>query len=193
MTVRILALAGSSRAGSHNQKLVNLAAQGASEFGAETTVLDLNDFPLPIFNQDLEAEHGLPESAVRLKEIFRAHHGLLIASPEYNSSITPLLKNTIDWLSRSAQGEPPLVAYNDKVAGIMAASPGGLGGLRGLVHLRSILQNIGVMVVPKQIAIAKAHEAFAEDGSLKDEQQHKTVMEIGQKVAKVAEALAGNG
>ncbi len=118
-----------------------------------------------------------------------AHDGLLIASPEYNSSITPLLKNTIDWVSRSAAGEAPLSAYQNKVAGIMAASPGGLGGLRGLVHLRSILQNIGVMVVPKQMAIAKAHDAFADDGTLKDEFQQNMVTEIGQRVAQVASAL----
>ena len=189
MSIKILALSGSSRVGSFNQKLVNVAAAGAREFGAETTVLDLNDFQMPIYNQDLEAQDGLPEAAVRLKEIFGSHHGLLIASPEYNSSIAPLLKNTIDWVSRSAEGEAPLAAYQGKVAGIMAASPGGLGGLRGLVHLRSILQNIGVMVVPKQMAIAKAFEAFAEDGSLKDEFQQKTVTEIGQMVAKMATAL----
>lgn len=189
MSVKILALAGSSRAGSFNQKLVNVAAAGAAEVGAETTVLDLNDFSMPIFNQDLEAQDGLPEAAVRLKEIFVSHDALLIASPEYNSSITPLLKNTIDWVSRSTEGEAPLAAYQNKIAGIMAASPGGLGGLRGLVHLRAILQNIGVMVVPKQMAIAKAYEAFAEDGSLKDEFQQKTVMEIGQMVAKVATEL----
>ena len=189
MSIKILALSGSSRVGSFNQKLVNVATAGAREFGAETTVLDLNDFQMPIYNQDLEAQDGLPEAAVRLKEIFGSHHGLLIASPEYNSSIAPLLKNTIDWVSRSAEGEAPLAAYQGKVAGIMAASPGGLGGLRGLVHLRSILQNIGVMVVPKQMAIAKAFEAFAEDGSLKDEFQQKTVTEIGQMVAKMATAL----
>jgi NAD(P)H-dependent FMN reductase len=189
MSVKILAFSGSSRAGSFNQKLIGTAAAGARESGAETTILNLQDFPLPIYNQDLEAKEGLPEAAVRLKEIFVAHDGLLIASPEYNSSITPLLKNTIDWVSRPADDESPLSAYHHKVAGIMAASPGGLGGLRGLVHLRSILQNIGVMVVPKQMAIAKAHEAFAEDGTLKVEFQQKTVTEIGQMVAKVASAL----
>jgi chromate reductase len=189
MAVKILALAGSSRAGSFNQKLVQVAAARAEEAGAETTVLDLNDFPLPIFNEDLEARDGLPESAVRLQKIFIAHDGLLIASPEYNSSITPLLKNMIDWISRGSESEAPLAAYHNKVAGIMAASPGGLGGLRGLVHLRSILQNISVMVVPPQIAVGKAHEAFADDGSLKDESQQKIVTEISQRVVKVASAL----
>lgn len=190
MSVKILALAGSSRSGSFNHKLLGVATAGARETGAETTILDLNDFPMPIFNQDLELRDGLPESVIRLKEIFVAHDGLLIASPEYNSSITPLLKNTIDWVSRSAEGESPLVAYQNKVAGIMAASPGGLGGLRGLVHLRSILQNIGVMVVPPQMAIAKAHEAFADDGTLQEAFQQQAIVNIGRTVAEVAAALA---
>ena len=106
---------------------------------------------MPLFNQDLEEAEGPPENAGTLKAILLAHEGLLIASPEYNSSITPLLKNTIDWVSRAGEGDKALAAYEGKVAAVMSASPGRLGGLRGLVHLRSILSNIGVLVIPDQV------------------------------------------
>ena len=127
---RVLAFAGSARVDSYNSKLVKVAAEGARDAGAEVTLVDLRDFPLPLFDQDLEAEGGLPDNARELKEIMLKHDGLLIAAPEYNSSITPLLKNTIDWVSRPGDGEKGLIAYEGKVAAIMSASPGGLGGLR---------------------------------------------------------------
>ncbi len=113
------------------------------------------------------------------------HDGLLIAAPEYNSSITPLLKNTIDWVSRPSDGEKALAAYEGKVAAIMSASPGGLGGLRGLVHLRSILSNIGVLVIPDQVAVGKAHEAFGPDGNFVDEKRRASVEGLGKSVAKL--------
>jgi NAD(P)H-dependent FMN reductase len=107
----------------------------------------------------------------------------LISSPEYNSSITPLLKNTIDWVSRPLPGEGSLAAYNGKVAALMSASPGGLGGLRGLVHVRAILGNIGVLVLPDQIAVREAHIAFSEDGRLKDEKRHASIEQLGRTLA----------
>ncbi len=110
---------------------------------------------------------------MRLKELFAQHKGLMISCPEYNSSITPLLKNTIDWLSRASEGEAPLAAFRGKIAGLLGASPGALGGLRCLVHVRSILGNIGVWVAPTQVAVGKAHAAFADDGSLTDESARK--------------------
>lgn len=176
---KILAFAGSARRDSFNKKLVQIAAKGAQDAGAEVTLLDLADFPMPLYDGDLEAEHGIPENVKALKELFLAHQGLLIACPEYNSSITPLLKNTIDWVSRPVEGEGPLAAYQGKVCSLMAASPGALGGLRGLVHVRAILQNIGVIVLPKQMAISQANNAFAEDGSLKDSKQHETIAGLG--------------
>jgi chromate reductase len=179
---RILAFAGSARKDSFNVKLVHIAAAGARAAGAEVTVLDLNDFPMPLFNQDLEAADGPPPQASRLKEIMRAHGGLLIASPEYNSSISPLLKNTIDWVSRPADGEPMLAAYQGKVAGLMSASPGRLGGLRGLVHLRSILSNIGVLVIPDQVAVGEASSAFDDRGDLVDDRRHASVQGVGRTV-----------
>src|ERR1700722_3529976 len=168
MTPRILAFAGSLRRESFNKKLVPIAAKGARDGGPLAPLIGLEDFPLPLFDQDLEAELGMPENGMKLKKLFIDHEGLLIASPEYNSSITGVLKNAIDWVSRPAPGEPPLVAFRGKVATLMSASPGALGGLRGLVHVRSILGNIGVIVLPDQIAVAKANEAFKPDGSLTD-------------------------
>jgi chromate reductase len=188
-TARILAFAGSTRTGSFNRQLLELAARGVREAGAEVTLVDLRDYELPLMNQDLETERGLPEAATRLKQLFIEHDGLLIASPEYNSSITPLLKNTIDWVSRPVPGEPALRAFTGKVAAIIAASPGALGGLRGLVHLRSILGNISVLVLPEQLAIVQAHAAFNADGTLKDVKQQESLFKIGRKLAETAAKL----
>ncbi len=186
---KILALAGSTRQDSFNKKLVRIAADGARESGAEVTLIDLRDYPLPLFDQDLEASEGLPENALKLKKLFIEHHGFVIASPEYNSSITPILKNALDWISRPAPNEAPLAAFQGKVAGLVSASPGALGGLRGLVHLRAILGNIGVIVLPDQIAVPKAHEAFEIDGSLKDTQRQASVQQLGRKLVDTVRKL----
>jgi NAD(P)H-dependent FMN reductase len=183
MAPRILAFAGSLRRESFNKKLVPIAVKGARDAGAEVTLIDLADFPLPLFDQDLEARQGMPENGAKLKQLFIVHDGLLIASPEYNSSITAVLKNAIDWVSRPATGEPSLAAFRGKVAALLSASPGALGGLRGLVHVRSILGNIGVVVLPDQIAVARAHEAFQPDGSLKDPKQHADIELLGKTLA----------
>lgn len=189
---KILAFAGSAREGSYNKLLIRVAAEGARKAGADVSLIDLRDFPMPLYDGDLEAKDGLPENAKKLKSLFLAHHGLLISAPEYNSSITPLLKNTIDWVSRpGAQGEAPLACYTGKVAGLLAASPGALGGLRGLVHVRAILQNIQVMVVPDQLAVPKASEAFGPDGSLKDTRQRESAERVGARVAQVLAKLVG--
>lgn len=182
---KILAFAGSTRQDSYNKKLVKIAVEGAKAAGAEVTYIDLRDLPMPLFDEDLEAQEGMPVNARKFKELLLAHQGLLIASPEYNSSITAVLKNAIDWASRTDPGEPPLAAYNNKVAAIMSASPGALGGLRGLVHLRSLLGNINVLVLPDQKAIPKAFEVFDADGKLKDADQQKAVENIGAKLATV--------
>lgn len=168
---KILAFAGSNRKESFNRKLLHVAIEAAKKAGGEVMFLDLKDYPLPIMDQDLEKEKGVPENAMKLKKIFIEHHGFLIASPEYNSSVTPLLKNTIDWVSRPVPNEPPMAAYSGKLATLLSASPGALGGLRGLVHLRAILGNIGMIVLPDQVAISTASEAFNPDGSLKDAKQ----------------------
>lgn len=182
---KILALAGSARKDSFNHKLVQVAAEGARSAGADVTVLNLKDYPLPLFDEDLEREEGTPDNASKLKQLFLEHDGLLISSPEYNSSISPLLKNTIDWVSRPVEGEPRLAAYQDKVAAIMAASPGALGGLRGLVHVRSILSSIGVIVLPDQVAIPNAYEAFDESGRLKEERKQASVEGLGSGLSEI--------
>jgi chromate reductase, NAD(P)H dehydrogenase (quinone) len=183
MMPRILAFASSTRRESFNKRVVAIAAQGAREAGAEVTLIDLKDFPLPLFDQDLEAEEGMPENGKKLKKLFIDHDGLLIASPEYNSSLPAVLKNAIDWVSRPAPGEPSLLAFRGKVAILMSASPGALGGLRGLVHVRSILGNLGVIVLPDQVALAKAHEAFQPDGSLVDPKRQAGVEGLGKTLA----------
>jgi len=177
---------------SFNKKLVQIAAAGATRAGAEVTLIDLKQFPLPMFDQDLEQANGVPEHAVRLKQLFVEHDGLLIAAPEYNSSITPLLKNSIDLVSRTTGDEPPLVAFQGKVTAPMSASPGELGGLRGLVHVRSILGNIGVLVLPDQVAISKAFEAFGDNGQLLDERKQAQVEKLGAELFRVITSLKGS-
>lgn len=186
---KILAFAGSARKNSYNKKLVSVAANGARKSGAEVTLIDLVDYDMPIFNEDLEAERGMPSAAQAFKDLLLEHQGILIASPEYNSGYSALLKNAIDWASRSAPGEAPLAAFNGKVVGIMAASPGGLGGLRGLVSLRMLLGNLSMHVIPNQRAISRAFEAFTEDGALIDTKQQAGIESIGHDVAAMCAKL----
>jgi chromate reductase, NAD(P)H dehydrogenase (quinone) len=175
---RILAFAGSARKGSHNKKLVRIAAAAARAAGAEVTLIELEDYPLPLFNEDDETEHGLPANGRKIKDLMLSHQGFLISSPEYNSSITALLKNTIDWASRPVAGEAPLACFSDKVAVLLSASPGALGGLRGLVHVRAILGNIGTLVLPGTTSIPQAMTAFSDDGALKDPAKQATVEKL---------------
>ena len=175
---RILAFAGSARRASFNRRLLDCAARLADDAGGSTTVINLGDYPLPLFNQDEERDNGPPENVKRLKSLFRKHNGLLIAAPEYNSSITPLLKNTFDWVSRKSADEAPMSAYAGKTAAIISASPGRLGGMRGLVHVRAILNNLGVLVLPGQLCIARAGEAFDDSGSLVSEHYQKSLGDL---------------
>ncbi|HCU24062.1 MAG TPA: NADPH-dependent FMN reductase [Deltaproteobacteria bacterium] len=182
---RILAFAGSTRSGSFNKKLLNVAVQGARSAGAEVTLIALRDLALPLYDGDLEASQGLPKGARELKSLMIAHAGFLIAAPEYNSSISGVLKNAIDWASRPEPNEPPLVAFADKFAGLMSASPGALGGLRGLATVQSILHNIGVYVLPHQVGLPRAHEAFDPNGALKDPKMQERVEKIGRKLVEI--------
>lgn len=166
---RILVFAGSARRDSINKKLAAAAAQEARALGAEIELLDLADFPMPLYDGDLEAE-SFPQNVSTVRAKMLAADALLIACPEYNGSITPLLKNTIDWTSRPEAGVAEgLVAYRGKTAALVATSPGALGGLRGMVHVRAILTGIGVHVVPGDVAVGGGFHAFAEDGALQDE------------------------
>jgi len=184
-TPRILAFAGSTRSDSFNKKLVRIAAEGARTAGAVVTTVDLRDLPMPLFDEDLEAKDGMPAGGRKFKDLLLAHDGLLIASPEYNSSIPAVLKNAIDWASRREQGEAPLACFQGKTALIMSASPGTLGGLRGLVVLRMLLGNIQVNVLPEQKAIARAHEVMTRDGRLADARQEEAVKALGARLAEV--------
>ena len=188
---RILAFAGSTRTASLNKKLARIAADAATKAGAEVTLIDLRDFPMPLYDGDLQERDGIPEPARRLKELFLAHAGLLLACPEYNSSITGVLKNAIDWVSRSAPGEATLAAFTGKAAALCSASPGALGGLRGLVHVRSILGNIGVLVLPEQVAVPRAGEAFAADGKLADPKLQGAIEKLAGRLVTLLRKLQG--
>jgi len=190
MKTRILAWAGSSRKESFNRKLLAVAVTGAEEAGAEVTTIDLGDYPMPLVNQDLEAETGIPENGLKFKRLLLEHDALLIASPEYNGSISPLLKNALDWASRAeTDDEIPLAAYRGKTAAILAASPGALGGLRGLVVLRMLLGNLGITVLPEQQTLPRADQALNEDGSPISRKKEAAVRALGAKLARTTEKL----
>ncbi|HYP69201.1 MAG TPA: NAD(P)H-dependent oxidoreductase [Thiobacillaceae bacterium] len=158
---RLLAFAGSLRRESFNRKALNHAVNGAREAGAEVNMIDLADYPLPLFDQDQESVSGVPENAVALKRLFIENAGLLLACPEYNSSITPLLKNTLDWVSRPWQSQSGSVPYRNKIAGLVAASASSLGGIRGLRHVREILTTLGVIVIPRQQVVSNADRVLS--------------------------------
>ena len=190
MSARILVFAGSVRVGSLNKKLAGVAAAAVRAAGAEATLIDLADYPMPLYDGDLEAREGLPAGARRLKDAFIAHQGLLIVSPENNASVSALLKNTLDWISRQDGSESGLLPYHGKVAAMSGASPGALGGLRGLTHLRAILQTLNVLVLPQQFALGRAHEAFNADGSLKDAKHQAAIVALAQGLVEVCSKLA---
>jgi NAD(P)H-dependent FMN reductase len=188
-TARILALAGSTRTDSLNKKLCGVAAAAAARAGAELTVVDLRDHAMPLYDGDLEAEAGLPDGARTLKELMKAADGFVIVSPEYNSSLPAVLKNAIDWVSRPQPDEPRLAAFSGKVAALMSASPSPLGGLRGLFALRSVLQNIGVTVVPELVTVKQAHEAFDDEGNLVDEGLRQRVEDVANRLVDLSARL----
>lgn len=190
MTPKVLALAASLRRDSWNKKLVRVAASGAEDAGAAVTIIDLHDYLLPAYNADDEDSSGLPENARRLAEVFKAHHGLLIASPEYNGGFPGHLKNTFDWLSRPLAGEKPFGMFANKPAAIMAASPGAFGGVRMLPALRQMLSHFQLLVIPQQQALSKASEAFNPDSTLKDPKIAATVRALGERVAVLAAKLS---
>ncbi len=190
MQPKILAFAGSTRADSFNKKLVACAARAAEQAGAAVTLIDLRDYPMPLYDGDLERESGLPDHARRLYELMKSHHGMLISCPEYNSAITAVLKNAIDWVSRPVSGDPGLAAFRDKTAGLLAATPGSLGGLRTLVSVRTILGNLGVFVVPRQFGLANASSAFGEDGELIAESAQDNVAGVSRQLVETTSRLA---
>jgi len=181
---KILAFAGSLRKDSYNKKMVKIAARGAEEAGAQVTYIDLADYPLPVYDQDIEEKTGLPENALKIKKLMQEHDGFLIASPENNSTMSAVFKNVIDWASRNAAKEEVFLScYIDKAVVLMSASPGFLGGMRGLVHVRAMFSNVFSLVLPKQKCIAKADQAFDESGNLKNSKDQEEVLDLGRQLA----------
>jgi chromate reductase len=167
---KILVLAGSLRAASHNARLAALASKELMLADAEVTRISLADYPLPIYDADLTTKSGPPFNALKLKQIVSANRGVFIASPEYNASITPLLKNAIDWISTVRErGDPPLAAYQNRVFALGAASPGRSGGMQSLLALRQVLAvGCRALVIPEQVTVPNAGDAFDEADQLKD-------------------------
>ncbi|MFN3623612.1 MAG: NADPH-dependent FMN reductase [Hyphomicrobium sp.] len=191
--VRLLFFAGSSRTGSFNRKLAELGTMIAEANGIAATFADLGDYPMPIYNGDDEAVSGQPENAHKFKELMAAHTGIFIASPEYNASITPLLKNTLDWVSHVRDPGPSgEEVYKTRVFALGSASPGGMGGLRSLTTVRQVLElGLGALVLPDQFAVPKAREAFGEDGHLKNKDSQENFKALIQKLARAAHVLHG--
>lgn len=185
---RILAFSGSSRRDSWNRKILEVAAAGAREAGADVTVVTLADYPMPIYNADWHVEHGVPPAMLELRALMMASQGLLIASPEYNASITPLLKNTIDWLSQDVDGEGGDAPFRGKVGGLMGASNGAFGTIRALPHVSYILANLGVLVLPV-LAVPTVAKAFDAAGVMTDERAKKRLTDLGARLARTITSL----
>ena len=181
-TARILAFAGSARRDSWNRKVLEVATAGAREAGAEVTVVNLGDFPMPIYHADWHAENGLPAAALELRTLMMAANGLLIASPEYNTSITPLLKNTIDWLSQDVNGEGGRAPFEGKVGGLMGASNGAFGTIRALPHVSQILANLGVLMLPV-VAVPGVAKAFDASGNMTNDRTKTKLEGLGARLA----------
>jgi chromate reductase, NAD(P)H dehydrogenase (quinone) len=189
---QVLVLAGSIRTGSFNARLAALAAKEIARAEAEVTRISLLDFPLPLYDGDHESRAGAPENAIKLKRMFCAHQGVFIASPEYNASLTPLLKNTIDWISRVRENkEPPLSAYRNRVFALGAASNGTYGGMRSIMALRHVLElGCGALVIPEQIAVREASHAFDENDELRDERSAALLRTLARRLVELARQLA---
>ena len=186
---KILAFAGALRRESTNKKLIKIAADGAREAGAEVTHIDIADFPLPIYDGDLEESQGLPENATKLKDLFRQHNGLLLSCPEYNSGITGVLKNIIDWVSRPATDKKPLECFDGKVAALVSAGASFHGGMRGLFSVRYILGNIKVTLLPDAFSLPISDNPFNADGTLKDPKHTERAKAVGAALANVLKKL----
>jgi chromate reductase, NAD(P)H dehydrogenase (quinone) len=189
---KILVIPGSLRVGSHNGRLAALAAKELALAEAEVTRISLADYPLPLFDAEMTAEVGPPQHAVQLQRMLEAHQGVFMTSPEYSASVTPLVKNAIDWLSRArGRGEPTYAAFKNKVFALGAASSGPGGGVRALLALRQILElGCGALVIPEQIAVANAAEAFDDMDNLKDESARAALKTMARRLVELARALA---
>jgi chromate reductase, NAD(P)H dehydrogenase (quinone) len=187
---RILVIPGSLRTGSHNARLAALAAKELVLAEADVTRISLADYPLPLFDAELAAE--LPAAAVALKRMVIAHQGVFITSPEYSASVTPLLKNTIDWISRGRdRGEPNYLAFKGRVFALGAASSGSGGGMRSLMALRQILElGCGALVLPEQISVPRADQAFDDMDNLKDEALAAALRVVARRLVELASVIS---
>ena len=183
-TPRILAFSGSARRGSLNKKLLAIAVDATRAAGAEVTLIDFKELPIPLYEGDLEDAEGMPPNAQKLVDLVTQHAGLLIASPEYNSQMTPLLKNVIDWCTRA--DENPFIG---KVAAIVSASPGMFGGIRSQFLARQLLTHLGCHVIPLQCILPHADKAFDEQGKLKEERPRKAIEAVARELVRVTSKL----
>ena len=181
---KILAFAGSLRTDSYNKKVLKIAVRGAREAGGEVTEIDLRELAMPIYDADLQASDGFPANAKKFKELFAAHAGLLIASPEYNFGMSGALKNALDWASRGEGKEPAYTATQGKFAVMMSASPGIYGGVRGLIQLRTVLAGMRITALASQVAVTSAKESFNADGTLKSPEITAEVVALGANLVK---------
>ncbi|MBT4523374.1 MAG: NAD(P)H-dependent oxidoreductase [Phycisphaerae bacterium] len=188
-TPKILAFAGSTRKESFNKRLAKIALLAADKAGAETTFIDLHDYDMPLYSEDLLAEHGMPEGVIAFKEMLKNHNGFLITSPEYNGSLTGTLKNAIDWGTVKADGEERMACWNGKIAGLLSASPGGLGGIRGLHHLRTILAGIGTFVLPNHLAVGNSTTNLQNDEQITDEKLQLQLESLTHEMVRVIRGL----
>jgi chromate reductase, NAD(P)H dehydrogenase (quinone) len=170
MPPRILVFNGSNRTGAFSGKVAEAAMRELAKHEADVTRISFVDYPLPLMDEDLERSKGIPENALKLARLIAAHDGMFIATPEYNGSIPPLLKNVIDWVSRvTRDGDRPLKAYPGKVVALASSSNGHFAGVRAISHLRAVLAHVGLQVVSEQVSVANGQDAFDEMGRLKDE------------------------
>ena len=190
---RLLFIAGSAREKSWNKRLARLGATIAEANGIASAFADLGDYPMPVYCGDIETKDGPPDNAGKLKALMKVHSGIFIASPEYNASFSPLLKNAIDWVSHTRdEGEPALEVFKTRVFALGSASPGGMGGLRGLSQLRLVLElGLNALVLPDQFAVPRAVEAFDEHNHLKNKEAQENFKALIQKLARAAHVLHG--
>ncbi len=191
--IKLLFFAGSARAGSYNKRLARLGQMIAEANGIAATFADLGDYPMPLYDGDIEATEGPPENARKLKALMGLHRGVLITSPEYNASISPLLKNTLDWVSRvRVEGEAPNEVFKTRVFALGSASPGGMGGLRGLMAVRHTMElGLGALVLPEQFAVPRAADAFEDNDHLRNKDAQEQYKALIQKLARAAHVLHG--
>jgi len=189
--VKLLIIPGSTRKEAFSKQFAAAVAKlSLGDDDVEVTVVDLAEYNMPLYDGDLEESEGMPPEAVAFREVVKQHEAVVFVSPEYNASIPAVLKNAIDWLSRPYKNDPDVAVWAGKVAGLLASSPGALGGMRGLVHLRQILMNVGMQVVSEQFALGTAHEAFDDEGSLKSDRHRAAVAKVVGSVTRMAKALS---